>query len=416
MIDHSVLSYTQRTIGLIRAQRKWEELYPSEPFNFDLRRPAPDTTGGVSRIKYNLEDACYRQSKFLYQVSLPHYNDETFLRAAVERYEQHLRLKKQHPEVFMVPCYDVDLIWHAHQLYPLDYKQTTTELLGKTLHHDDEVTDRNPGSKLYDSEMKTRAVWEAAGLPFAKPGAMYRGDPPSSLPPKFKWQYAWLARLEYTVKIQKIETEHLDEKKRYEIRLQVIKNKTIFVQEFKGDNPVKNARLKSFKFDNESTFILKALLYKRKKLFFKSLVAAAEVNLLPYFQVTLSDCTVPRQPVSVEVPFNQGQYTAKLTVEISTPIIIKYDFMVEPENNFTACNHPSEVLSFPRLMLSPSDLAEPFLPCESATHAVRDLRKNEVFKCRIVHSASAILSAVEIISLNDGVIATANTISPSYTS
>ena len=177
LIDHRLLSYDQKKVGLERAQRKWEELYPSEPFNFDLSRPAPDVKGGASRIKYNIEDACYRQSKFLYQVSLPHYNDETFLRAAVERYEQHLRLKKQHPEVFMVPCYDVDLIWHAHQLHPLDYKQATTELLGRTLHHDDEVTDRNPGSKLYDSEMKTRAVWEAAGLPFAKPGAMYRGNP-----------------------------------------------------------------------------------------------------------------------------------------------------------------------------------------------------------------------------------------------
>ena len=112
---------------------------------------------------------------------------------------------------------------------------------------------------------------------------------------------------------------------------------------------MKSARLQSFKFDNESGFNLKALLYKRKKLFFKSLVAAAEVNLLPYFQATPFDDTVPRRPVSVEVPFNEGQYMAKVTVEISTPIIIKYDFMVEPEKEFHSLQPSLRSVELPAL-------------------------------------------------------------------
>ena len=207
LVDHTTLSNDQREDGLRKAKRIWNKLYPMEPFEVDLSQFPAEITEYKSKIQYNLEHACYRQSKFYYQVSLPHYNDDKFLRKAVERYGYHLQLTKQHPEVFMVPCYDVDLIWHAHQLHPINYKKATTELLGKTLHHDDEATDRNPGSKLYDSEMKTRAVWEAAGLRFSKPGTLYRGDPPDSIPPRPKWLYATLARSEYEVDIQKIEAE-----------------------------------------------------------------------------------------------------------------------------------------------------------------------------------------------------------------
>ena len=32
---------------------------------------------------------------------------------------------------FLVPCYDFDLIWHAHQLFPKAYKNDTKRLLGK---------------------------------------------------------------------------------------------------------------------------------------------------------------------------------------------------------------------------------------------------------------------------------------------
>ena len=37
------------------------------------------------------------------------------------------------PNTFLVPCYDFDLIWHAHQLFPKAYKNDTKRLLGKFL-------------------------------------------------------------------------------------------------------------------------------------------------------------------------------------------------------------------------------------------------------------------------------------------
>ena len=52
------------------------------------------------------------------QVSLPQYQDRTFLQRAEQRYRAFLYLMKNRPGSFMVPTYDIDLMWHAHQVRP----------------------------------------------------------------------------------------------------------------------------------------------------------------------------------------------------------------------------------------------------------------------------------------------------------
>ena len=179
LVDHFPMTPHQRQAGLQRAKSVWEKRYPNEPFEINVNEEPCLLQSYNSRLKYDLEEACQRQLKFYYQVSLPHYRDSKFLKDAVDRYITHLRLKKNNPDVFMVPCYDFDLIWHAHQLHPIEYKQITTKWLGRILNHDDSVTDRTAGSKLHDSAIKTRAIWREADCSFDKAGAMYRGDPPN---------------------------------------------------------------------------------------------------------------------------------------------------------------------------------------------------------------------------------------------
>ena len=77
------------------SQRYWKENYPDIPFHIDLKNVAPP-----------LIDATY---------SLPHYRDKKFLQKATQRYHKMLKVKKEHPNIFVVPCYDNDLIWHTHQ-------------------------------------------------------------------------------------------------------------------------------------------------------------------------------------------------------------------------------------------------------------------------------------------------------------
>ena len=57
----------------------------------------------------------------------------------------YLHLKSKHPDTFLVPCYDFDLVWHAHQLDPETYAADTKAILGKLMPHDDSVNDRGEG-------------------------------------------------------------------------------------------------------------------------------------------------------------------------------------------------------------------------------------------------------------------------------
>ena len=116
---------------------------------------------------------------FDYQVSLPHYSDSKFLDSAVGRYKKLLFLKQQNPDTFLVPCYDVDLAWHAHQLEPAAYKKDTCAILGRMYNHNDAVNDRSANSKLMKAEEQTRLLWEMFfNEDFGISGAMYRGEPP----------------------------------------------------------------------------------------------------------------------------------------------------------------------------------------------------------------------------------------------
>ena len=92
-------------------------------------------------------------------MSLPHYRSAHFLKNAVTRYQKFLHLKRVAPDAFLVPCYDFDLVWHAHQLHPVVYSGDTSRTLGRMFNHDDTVNDRTPGSKLSESDTRTRQLW-----------------------------------------------------------------------------------------------------------------------------------------------------------------------------------------------------------------------------------------------------------------
>ena len=113
---------------------KWSQLYPDVPFDIDLNNIV-QTEEFVSSFSYNIVEASSRQKLFYYQVlhylllyfvmllnhftfqvSLPHFTDRTFLSAGISRYAKFLYLKQTNPDVFLVPCYDIDIVWHTHQV------------------------------------------------------------------------------------------------------------------------------------------------------------------------------------------------------------------------------------------------------------------------------------------------------------
>ena len=157
----------------------------------------------------DLLEVAIRQGGFLWQV-LPgasRYGDESFVRAACERYAALVGLWRRFPGEFLVPTYDMDLAWHAHLATPSLYAREMRAATGRVVGHDDSVTDRARGSKLSVSFARTKALWtetyagdgddvretfETEKAPsaepsrrapsprrgYAKDGAMWRGDPP----------------------------------------------------------------------------------------------------------------------------------------------------------------------------------------------------------------------------------------------
>ena len=235
LVDHKTLVGKQRTKGLERARNLWEGFYPSEPFEVDLTASLSNAPHFESRIEYDITAACGRQRIFYYQVSLPHYGDKKFLKRALERYKQHLVLKQQNPDLFLVPCYDFDLIWHAHQVHPLIYQKDTAEILGKVLNHDDSVNDRQPGSKLSRSYGTTREKWKEAGQELASRGAMFRGEPPLSTTVQAEpVDYTGLIALEYTVMPSRFEVEGLPKLKSYKVKIDVVNGERVLKTRVRG--------------------------------------------------------------------------------------------------------------------------------------------------------------------------------------
>ncbi|KAJ0040713.1 hypothetical protein Pint_27772 [Pistacia integerrima] len=169
----------------------WNRLYPDEPYDLDLTKAiledsSAELSGLEKYTKYDLVSAVSRQIPFFYQVSRSHVNNDIFLEEAVARYKGFLHLIKKNKERsikrFTVPTYDIDLIWHTHQLHPVAYCMDVTVVLGKVLEHDDMDQDRSKGKKLDTGFSGTTKQWEETfGLRYWKAGAMYRGITPSPL-------------------------------------------------------------------------------------------------------------------------------------------------------------------------------------------------------------------------------------------
>lgn len=170
----------------------WKYSYPEEPYELDLSHSVPGNSAGtifksMYNIEYDLTDAVRRQSSFFHQVSPPYISDERFLKGAEERYKGFLYLIKKNRDnsvnCFCVPTYDVDLMWHSHQLQPVAYRRDMLNLLGKVLEHDDMDSDRSQGKKLDVGFTETTRQWETTyGRRYWRAGAMHKGDAPSPVP------------------------------------------------------------------------------------------------------------------------------------------------------------------------------------------------------------------------------------------
>ncbi|XP_024524999.1 glycine-rich domain-containing protein 1-like, partial [Selaginella moellendorffii] len=212
-------SLARHESDLQQSANTWASNFPDEPYTLDIyggdltRR----YTERATNISYDLAEAALRQKSFYYQVSEPHYLDESFLLAAAARYKAFLHLiRTSGTSTFFVPTYDIDLIWHTHQLHTVSYHNDLTQVLGRIFEHDDTDSNRGSGGKLDNGFTKTRFMWEDTyGLPYEKAGCMYRGEPPVSIPGTPAYDPTNLVRLASK------NDDHLAERKTIQVHLSV---------------------------------------------------------------------------------------------------------------------------------------------------------------------------------------------------
>lgn len=174
-----------------RTRALFEELYPTESFFGDSTPSASlhsDNTGAEPKLLsgFNVLDACQRQATFLWQVSGPSFSSKRFLMDGISNYLRFVKLtnhpKRSYSHMWLVPTYQIDLIWHTHILSSIeDYHNDVRRITGGTvLDHDDSINDRTEGGILDTNFQQTSQLWkEVYGLDYFTKGGMYNGEPPA---------------------------------------------------------------------------------------------------------------------------------------------------------------------------------------------------------------------------------------------
>ncbi|KAI6202965.1 hypothetical protein M3Y94_00502000 [Aphelenchoides besseyi] len=175
IIDHKLLSSDEIQLRYEQSVSAWNDFCPDEPYDF-LNSSASSNEPYTQKSSYDIASAVQRQRNFNYQISLPHYTAQKFLKDAIDRYINFLLLKQTYSDQFFTPCYDFDLVWHSHQLNPLAYARDCVAMFGSLLKHDDSVNDRSKNSKLLKGEAATKKAWAVHFKDgFWRRGCMYRG-------------------------------------------------------------------------------------------------------------------------------------------------------------------------------------------------------------------------------------------------
>lgn len=184
VIEHIILSASARKRARAMGRGVWENIYKDEAYDITqvLQEADMCEEGDVketqSDISYDILLASSRQMMFHYQTITPHWRTgSTFLHMGVNRYLAFLHLKRVSPSTIIVPTFDIDLVWHAHQMHPTHYYQTSNAMCGLFLPHDDTLVDRSEHGDLTLAWNETVALWEKTyGAPYHFAGGMWRGN------------------------------------------------------------------------------------------------------------------------------------------------------------------------------------------------------------------------------------------------
>ena len=99
----------------------WTQMYPTERFfvKEDSNHQMKETHLVDTKLSgFDVIESCERQGGFLWQVSQGRFQNDSFLEEGVENYHNFMSLMKRKEDKprFLVPTYQIDLMWHTHIL------------------------------------------------------------------------------------------------------------------------------------------------------------------------------------------------------------------------------------------------------------------------------------------------------------
>jgi len=177
--------------------RIWNDRYPNESFFLqtnvvennvstnnhveDSISPSPPTVCNHHLLGgFDIVASCLHQATFLYQISQSEFSNETFLHRGVENYVKFIRLLPKKRHKYIVPTYQIDLIWHTHILSSgCQYHNDNIDINGYILDHNDTLNVRTVGGELDTNFRDTvKLWWDVYNERYYVKGGMYRGEAP----------------------------------------------------------------------------------------------------------------------------------------------------------------------------------------------------------------------------------------------
>eukprot|EP00794_Sanderia_malayensis_P016808 gene16808-18504_t len=431
IIDHNLLSESEREISLRFTQDAWNRSYPGEPFFVDLNDSSPTVDAEFrSTLTYDLCNAARQEMLFNYQVALPHYRDEKFLKEAVKRYICLFEMRKAGCP--FVPYYDNGLIWHAHMAFPKKYIKKTAEFFGSVLSHTIADSMRFPGTPQWESVTSAKAAWQQKRKPIAVSGSMLRGLPPFPHEARNPDRYTAYSHKTYFLQPKQLQITNLP-KGHYRAVVKCEAKESDITQPFvvydSSIEPMEDKWTKKFNMENdEARFALKTerfyglsvSLYKKiDDTMYECYVCTVDFPQDSDVGKKIDEFALPLCLKFVGFVNNSGNLqTSKVTNEftgcfvLSCPIIRPGSYMLKLDTSHTPyelCPDMADLLKLPKIVL-PYYSGQQCIQCSYNDFKVLGSLGDPAFYMRIVHCQRPKVSVVEITDFNFELIASAHTV------
>ncbi|CAD5117163.1 DgyrCDS5966 [Dimorphilus gyrociliatus] len=184
-VEHILLSTNKRSKAIQTAENRWQDEF-NDVFTLNLSdvKTYDFARGYQQQTSFDIIEGAQNLRNLIYQLNQTHYHDSKFISTAIKRYKRIIYLQARHPDEKLIPLNDIIAVWCAHRLMPSSYRMSMRKIIGSLPKHDSYWPDEfKHDSEDVDTFQRTRQLWKSVygNKKFTVPGAMFRGEIPTSM-------------------------------------------------------------------------------------------------------------------------------------------------------------------------------------------------------------------------------------------